>query len=108
MALLASPKYQFKDALIHAAPDDPGVYALYFGDDLLYIGAARGWNSADTIRSHLLAHVRGEAKPSMATHYKWELHRNPDMRLTEILAMLEPKMPPYNRPQAEGDERAGN
>jgi hypothetical protein len=96
---LASPRYAFKQVVIEGAPDDPGVYALYFGDDLLYIGLAqgRGRENPDTIRSRVMAHLEGELKPSLASHYKWEISSDPQTRLAEISRRLGPKLPPYNK-----------
>ena len=102
MSPLASPKYAFKEALIRAAPEDAGVYVLYFGDTLLYIGMAKGperqgdgRENPDTIRGRLLAHFHGELKPDLATHYRWEIHGDPELRVAELLDLL-PKAPPYN------------
>ncbi len=103
MSPLASPKYAFKESLIQAAPEDAGVYLLYYGDTMLYVGTAKGQGNPDTppdtmrdtIRGRLLAHFHGDLKPDMATHYRWEIHSDPDLRVAELLEML-PKKPPYN------------
>jgi hypothetical protein len=98
MPLLASPKYAFKEALIHTAPEAAGVYAIYFAADLLYVGIAKGegQENPDTIRARLLAHFHGDAKPAVATHYTWETTSQPEMRLAELFALLGPYRPPYN------------
>ena len=98
--LLASPKYAFKEAVLRAAPEDAGVYALYFGSDILYLGTAkgRGPENPDTIRARLLAHLHGELKPTVATHYAWEIHAFPEVLLSEVLAGLPEALPPYNQP----------
>ena len=97
---LASPKYPFKQAVVFGAPDDPGVYALYFGDHLLFIGIARGRTHVETIRSQLLAHLAGELKPAFASHFKWEITRDPESRVAQLLGFLKPNLPPYNAPPA--------
>ncbi|HET7672703.1 MAG TPA: hypothetical protein VFK84_20000 [Burkholderiales bacterium] len=96
--MLASPKYAFKEALIHTAPEETGVYALYFGADILYVGSARGRgvNNPESLRGRLLAHLFGELKPDVATHYRWQIHAAPDVRLAEILDALGADRPPYN------------
>jgi len=94
---LASPTYPFKEAVISGAPDDAGLYAIYFGEHLLYIGAAPG-GAGQTIRACLLRHIEGELKPSVATHYKWEISSRPEKRLAELLKLLGPHLPPYNAP----------
>ena len=100
MSPLASPRYPFNEAVIIAVPDEPGVYSLYFGDDLIYIGAARGRPHAQTLKSQLIAHARGELEPAIATHFKWEVTHEPEKRLAEMLALLGRALPPYNRPDA--------
>lgn len=98
--MLASPKYAFKEALIHTSPEETGVYVLYFGADILYVGSApgRGPGSPHSLRGRLLAHVHGELKPAVATHYRWEIHAAPDERLAEVLDALGADRPPYNSP----------
>ncbi len=44
---------------IGQAPDEPGVYALYQGDDLIYIGRAEGGLSITTMRARLKEPLRG-------------------------------------------------
>ena len=100
MAPLASPRYPFKEAVIFGVPDESGVYSLYFGYDLLYVGIARGRAHAETLKSKLLAHAAGELKPSIATHFKWEITHEPEKRLAETLELLGRALPPYNRPDA--------
>lgn len=98
IVVLASPRYAFKEAVIHTSPEETGVYALYFGADLLYVGGApgRGPGNPDSLRGRLLAHVHGELKPALATHYRWEIHPAPDARVAEVLEALRPDRPPYN------------
>ena len=100
MAPLASPRYPFKEAVIFTVPDEAGVYTLYFGFELLFIGTARGREQGETLKTQLLAHAAGELKPVVATHFKWEISREPEKRLAEILELLGPRLPPYNQPGA--------
>ena len=95
MSPLASPKYAFKEALIHATPAEAGIYLLYFGTTLLYAGIAKGESQHDTLRGLLLAHFHGELKPDVATDYRWEINSDPELRLAELLELL-PSRPPYN------------
>ena len=92
---LASPTYPFNESVIAGAPDDPGLYAIYIAEHLLYIGLASG-GAGETIRARLLRHVEGGLRPSVATHYKWEISSHPDRRLEELLLLLRPHLPPYN------------
>jgi len=54
---LQKHKWRFIKSLVDDAPDTPGVYALWDADTLVYIGRAE---RGESIRSHLLAHLRGE------------------------------------------------
>jgi hypothetical protein len=45
-------RYRFKRIVIAGAPDDPGVYALWDGEEVVYYGRADGGDA--TIRSRLL------------------------------------------------------
>ena len=85
--MLASPLYRFARFVIAGAPDDPGVYALWDRDELIYIGRADG--DQTTIQSMLLAHFHGKIEPASATHYSWELARNPVARELELLRKFE-------------------
>jgi hypothetical protein len=81
-----SPKWPFTPAAIENSPDDwGGVYVLWQGDTVLYIGAAP--DGAPSIKDDLLAHWRGERGPctQQATHYGWELSQNPRQRALELL-----------------------
>ncbi|HVL34451.1 MAG TPA: hypothetical protein VM489_02165 [Burkholderiales bacterium] len=79
---IASPRYSFTRSAIDGAPDDPGVYALYKGGELVYYGAASG---AATILSRLLLHFAGVVEPRDPTHYAWEICRDPAARHAELL-----------------------
>jgi len=62
------------------APEEPGVYALWDGDELVYYGRAAGRDGA-AIRSCLLAHL----ERTRATHYSWEVCPDPATREAELL-----------------------
>jgi hypothetical protein len=50
---IASPRYPFKTGNILGAPDDPGVYALYVEEELIFFGHANGGATIQTRwRSH--------------------------------------------------------
>ena len=66
---------------VSRAPRKRGVYALYAGRYLLYLGMAGG--GEDTIRSRLRTHLGEQAHG--ATRYKRETSREPQARLQELL-----------------------
>lgn len=72
-------RYRFNRIVIAGAPGEPGVYTLWQGEEVIYYGRAQG---AATLRGRLLEHLeRGDA----ATHYSWEISREPAARESELL-----------------------
>ena len=75
----APRRYQFTRIVLAGAPNESGVYTLWKGDEVLYYGRASG---ATTIRSCLLQHYQLKVE---ATHYSWEMCRDPAQRELELL-----------------------
>jgi hypothetical protein len=89
-ATAATRRYRFSRIVIAGAPDDAGVYALWEEEELVYYG--RG-----TIRSRLLEHLERRVR---ATHYSWELCKDPAAREAELLREHERtfgRVPRYNK-----------
>lgn len=85
---IASPRYAFTKTMVAGAPADPGVYALWEGEELIYYGHARG--QGETIQSSLERHRDGaNGCTSGATHYGWEISANPPAREAELLREFE-------------------
>jgi hypothetical protein len=63
----------FTEQNVNAAPNTPGVYALYQQGELVYFGSTSGEN--ETIRNRLQAHFHGETKDETrkVTHYQREV-----------------------------------
>jgi len=81
-----SPKWPFTAAAVEHSPDEwGGVYVLWRGDTILYIGSAP--DVGHSIKGDLTAHLKGERGPctKAATHYGWELSQNPKQRELELL-----------------------
>ncbi len=77
---IASPRYAFTATMVSGAPPDPGVFALWEGEELIYCGRAH------SIQSRLQEHLaRADSCTSRATHYGWEISSNPPMREAELL-----------------------
>lgn len=74
-------RYRFSRVVIAGAPEDQGVYALWDGEELIYYG--RGG-----IRARLMDHFHGLLNPltRRATHYGWEICKDPAAREAELLA----------------------
>jgi hypothetical protein len=80
---IRSPKWLVLATLVCTAPDTPGVYELWDGDELIYVGATRG----RTLREELV-HQLLETSAS-ATHFSWEISFAPAKRERELLAEYE-------------------
>ena len=69
--------------MVEGAPDEPGVFALWDGDELIYVG--RG-SPAATIRARLREQLeRRHACTASASHYSWELSLRPEARELQLL-----------------------
>jgi hypothetical protein len=86
-------RYPFVTWAISGAPKDPGVYALWCDDEVIYYGSAHG--DGATIHSRLQEHF-SDVCTARATHYSWELCRDPARRARELVLEhdTEVKRPP--------------
>ena len=84
---IRSPKYRLTRAMVNGAPAEPGIYALWEDDELIYLGSA---SATATIRERLGEHLTRSVCPCAenATHYSWELALRPATRELEILREL--------------------
>jgi hypothetical protein len=83
---LKLPRYPFTRAMIEHAPEEPGVFGLFDGDELVYVGKAV--LDGLSIKDCLLLHqdgVRGGCT-MRATSYTWEISLWPAPREKELLA----------------------
>jgi hypothetical protein len=78
-----SPRYQFVLATLNGAPPDGGVYILWHNEVTLYIGHVGA--NGHTINSLLMEHYLRQRQPSDATHYSWEICREPAARAAELI-----------------------
>src|SRR5712692_4390806 len=78
-------QYELTSKNVDHAPDKPGVYALYYGDEIIYYGWAQG--DTVTIRSRLqsLKSGREGACTEKATHYRREVADNAEEREKQLL-----------------------
>lgn len=76
--------YPFTPNNINAAPHSAGVYVLYDGEEIIYIGRAKG--TSETIRSRLQDHHSGREGrcTQQATHYWREVTDRPVSREKEL------------------------
>jgi len=90
----AGGRYRFTRNMVEGAPADPGVYALWENDELIYYGRAAG--NVISIQFALFEHLSGRAGPctQRATHYGWEISLEPAAREGELLTEYRAQ---YNR-----------
>jgi len=97
---IASPRYALTQTMVSGAPADPGVYALWENEELIYYGHALG--QGETIQSCLRRHLEAaNGCTAGATHYGWEITANPPAREAELLREFErahKKLPRCNSP----------
>jgi hypothetical protein len=79
-------RYRFTRSMVEGAPADPGVYALWEAEELIYYGRASG--KLVSIQLALFEHLNGKAGActQRATHYGWEISLDPAAREAELLA----------------------
>jgi len=81
---IRSPKWLVITALVTLAPDTPGVFELWDGDEIVYVGATR---RTETLRTQLESEVAAHA--AEATHFSWEITFHPEARIQQLLAEFE-------------------
>jgi hypothetical protein len=79
---IEAKRQRFTTWQISGAPPAAGVYVLWERDEPIYVGATRG---DATIRSMLQDHYARRARPHDASHFSWELSRDPALREAELL-----------------------
>jgi hypothetical protein len=102
-------KHRFTRSNVELAPNAPGVYALYVGDEVAFYGAA---GAGETIRSRLSEHLGGRQAPGRdaARAFSYEVTRFP---MSRERALLEEhrrrtwRLPDYNQPERRADGRQG-
>ena len=79
--------FRFAEDSIGTAPEQEGVYALYQGNELIYIGKAE---PGDSIKSRLQKHLLGlDPCIEKATAYRYEVCDNPRRREELYLQVYE-------------------
>ena len=96
--------FAFTEALISAAPDTTGVYALWQNGGVIYLGKASA--GAATIRKALGEQFEGRKWSDNAvlrlTRVSWEVAEDADKRHSELLREFESAhhcLPLWNDPQ---------
>ena len=74
------PRQRFSAWAIAGLPAALGVYLLWQGEEVVYIGRAM-----EGLRRRLMEHYTRHAKPWDATHFAWEPCARPAEREAELL-----------------------
>ena len=77
------PKYRLTRSMAAGSPEEPGVYALWRDDELIFLGRA---SQGATIRARITEQLDAPCSCTRgATHYSWELALQPAAREAEVL-----------------------
>lgn len=90
------PRQRFSAWGIAGLPGALGVYLLWQGEEVVYIGRAM-----EGLRHRLMEHYTRHAKPWDATHFAWEPCARPAEREAELLREARAafgRLPRYNAP----------
>ncbi|HLS87580.1 MAG TPA: hypothetical protein VK043_14860 [Burkholderiales bacterium] len=100
---LGHPRHPFTRGAVEGAPQEAGVYGLFLGEELIYVG--RATDRDESLRALLLLHQDGAlgACTMKATHFAWEVTIWPYARENEVLVRHRRK---YRRePRCNADAR---
>ena len=98
---IASLRWRFDAETLRDVPEGPGVFTLWSGNEMLYIGRTEG-NA--TLRDRLRAVLRAGVP---VTHFTWEVTVTPKTRAGDLLSSCMEKsgrLPRYN--EHPGEESA--
>jgi hypothetical protein len=83
--------WSFNPLVVSGAPEEPGVYALLEGDEVVYYGCAVRGSTIQSALLEILTRVRdGEGGClQKVTRYSWEITPRPRLREAELLREFE-------------------
>jgi hypothetical protein len=81
-----SSRRRLDEATLRDIPDEPGVYWLYRGSALLFVGIARR-----SLRARVWAHLKGVFGPCSrhADEYQWQTTSQPTSRARAVLLVYQ-------------------
>ena len=92
---ISEPRYRFHRVMVSGAPESGGLYALWHGAEMVFLGRAA------SIRDALLEHLPRMAE--RATHYSWHVSLRAAGDEVDLLQELQVRggpMPRFNREAA--------
>ena len=86
--LLATPRLALDAEDLASAPALPGIYALWNGPGVLYVG--RTTATLQTLKQIVEQHLLGYLKPTRreVSHFSYELSLHPELRHFAVIAEL--------------------
>lgn len=92
---ISGDKYSFTQENVDRSSTQNGIYALYDGNETIYIGRGDGENG---IRARLQAHKRGDegSCTKYATHYRREITSYTFIKRTSALVIFASSSHPGN------------
>jgi hypothetical protein len=88
---IISRHWSFNPLVISGAPEEPGVYALFEDDEIVYYGCAMHGSTIQSALSEVLARVRAGRGGCLqrVNRYTWEITYRPRLREAELLREFE-------------------
>jgi hypothetical protein len=101
---IANRHWSFNPTVVSGAPDEPGVYALFEDEEIVYYGCAMQGSTIQSALHEILTRVRDGRGGCLqrVNRYSWEITHRPRLREAELLREFEQanQQPPRcNRPQ---------
>jgi len=99
---IASLRWRFDAETLRDVPEGPGVFTLWSGSDLVYIGRTEGSASLRELLKACLAPVR--ERDLRVTHFTWEVTVTPKTRAGDLLdshLAKHGRLPRYNEADPE-------
>jgi hypothetical protein len=107
---IANRPWSFNPLVVSGAPEEPGVYALLEGDEVVYYGCAVHGSTIQSALREILARVREGRGGCLqkVTRYSWEITPRPRLREAELLREFElaNRHPPRCNQVAQGRPKA--
>ena len=84
---IANRHWTFSPLVVSGAPEEPGVYALLEGDEIVYYGCAMQGSTIRATLYDILSRIGAGNGGCLqgVDHYTWEINYRPRLREAELL-----------------------
>ena len=88
---ISSRRWTFNPLVLSGAPQEPGVYALYENDEVVYYGCALQGSTIHSALHEILERVEAGSAGCLqnVNRYTWEINYRPRLREAELLREFE-------------------